>query len=72
VDAFVRAELALHDLDVVRDVGQVRPLAGREVVEDAHAVAAPDERPDEVRADEPAAAGDEDAAGYDATSATTW
>jgi hypothetical protein len=72
VDALVRAELALDDLDVVRDVREVRPLPRGEVVEHADAVAALDERADEVRADEPAAAGDEDLAGYDATSAITW
>ena len=42
-----------------RAVGQVLALAGGEVVDDRHLVAALDQRVDEVRADEAGAAGDE-------------
>ena len=38
---------------------EVLPLAGGEVVDDGHLVAAREERVDEVRSDEPGAAGDE-------------
>ena len=68
VDALVAPQLALHELDLVLDVGQVVAVAGREVVEHAHLVAALEQAPDEVRADESRAAGDED---FHA-SATTW
>ena len=47
---------------------EVAPVARGEVVEHAHVVAALEQGPDEVRADEAAAAGDEDSHG----SATTW
>ena len=53
------AEVALHDLDVLRDVEQVAPVARREVVEDADIVAALEQRVDQMRPDEPGAAGDE-------------
>ena len=59
VHALVAAQLALDDLDV--EAGEVRAVAGREVVEHAHLVAALEQRPDEVRADEAGAAGDEHA-----------
>ena len=52
----------------VLDVVQVGPVSSGEVVEHAHFVAAPEQRTDEVRADETAAARDEDFHG----SATTW
>ena len=58
------ADVALDELDVVRDVGQVLALAGEEVVEDAHAVAARDQRARDRRPDEPGAAGDEVRAGH--------
>ena len=60
VHALVAAQLALDDLDA--EPVQVRAVAGREVVQHAHLVAALQQRADEVPADEPAAAGDEDAA----------
>ena len=62
VDALVAAQLALDDLDVVLQAGEVRAVAGREVVEHANGVAALEQRADEVRADEAGAAGDEDPA----------
>jgi hypothetical protein len=62
VDALVAAELALDDLDVVLEAGEVRAVAGGEVVEDANRVAAFEQLANEVRADEATAAGDEDAA----------
>ena len=55
VDALVRAQVALDELDVVLEPGEVGPAAGREVVEHADVVAAREQRADEVRADEPAA-----------------
>ena len=58
VDPLVAAELALDDLD--REPVEVRPRAGREVVEHPHLVAGGEQRPHEVRADEAGAAGDED------------
>ena len=61
VHALVRAEVALDDLDVPSELREVRPAAGREVVEHADVVAALEQRLDEVRADEAGAAGDEDA-----------
>jgi len=33
-DALVGAKIALDDLDLARDVGEVRAMTGREVVED--------------------------------------
>ena len=60
VDALVAAQLALDDLDVVLEAGEVRAVAGGEVVEDPNRVAALEELANEVRADEAAAAGDED------------
>ena len=71
VDALVAAQLALDDLDVAAPV-EVRAAAGREVVEHAHVVAALEQRPHEVRADEPGAAGDEHPPAHAGTSATTW
>src|SRR5207244_12610401 len=68
-DSLVTPQLAVDELDVVLDVLEVGPVSGGEVVEDAHAVAALEQRPDEVRADEPAAAGHEHA---HQGSATTW
>ena len=58
VDPLVAAQLALDDLDA--EPVEVRARAGREVVEDAHLVAALEQRPHEVRADEAGAARDED------------
>ena len=71
MDPFVRTEVALDDLDVASERGEVRAAPGREVVEHADVVAALEQRLDEVRADEPGAARDEDAA-HGARSATTW
>ena len=72
VDALVRAQVALDDLDVVGDVGEVLAAAGGEVVEHAHPVAAREQRAHEVRADEAGAAGDEHVATHAGRSATTW
>src|SRR5579862_208050 len=58
VHALVATQLPLDDLDV--EPGEVLAAAGREVVEHAHVVAALEQAPDEVGADEAAAAGDED------------
>ena len=68
VHTLVAAQLALDDLDV--EAVEVRAVAGGEVVEHAHLVAALEQRADEVRADEAGAAGDEDAR-HQAT-ASTW
>ena len=68
VHAFVAAELSLDDLHV--EPFEIVAIAGREVVEHAHVVAAIEQRADEVRADETAAAGDEDAC--HARTAVTW
>ena len=70
VHALVRAEVALDELDVVLEPGEVRAAPGREVVEHAHVVAAREERAHEVRADEAAAARDERL--HRGTSPTTW
>ncbi len=59
VHALVAPELALDDLDRVDDLREVRPVAGGEVVEHAHLVAAREQRAHEVRADEARPAGDE-------------
>ena len=64
VDALVAAQLALDDLDVVLEPGEVRAVAGGEVVEDANRVAALEQRADEVAADESGSAGDEDPAAH--------
>ena len=71
VHALVRAEVALDHLDVPPELCEVRPAAGREVVQHADVVASLEERLDEVRADEAGAAGDEDAR-HAGRSATTW
>ena len=71
VHALVAAQLAFDQLDVSGQPGQVRPVPGREVVEHADAVAALEQGADEVRADEPGAARDEDEATH-VFSATTW
>ena len=61
----VRHRLRLADVDLrerraVRErVLEVLPLAGGEVVDDGHLVAALEQRVDEVRSDETGAAGDE-------------
>ncbi len=59
VDALVALDVALDQLDVVAELGEVLAPAGGEVVEHAHLVAVVEQALDEVRADEPAAAGDE-------------
>jgi hypothetical protein len=64
VDSFVASQLAFDDLHV--DGLEVAPVAGGEVVEHPHLVAALEQRADEVRADEAGTAGDEDARHYDA------
>ena len=56
VDALVAPQLALDHLDVVLEPGEIPAVAGREVVEHAHAVTALEQRPNEVAADEPRAA----------------
>ena len=53
------------------DIREVGLLARGEVVEHPHLVAPLEQGRDEVRADEPRAAGDEDT-GHAARSATTW
>src|SRR5829696_3167113 len=59
VHALVAAEVAFHELDLIPHVREVGAVAGGEVVEHPHVVAAREQRADEVAADEPAAAGDE-------------
>jgi hypothetical protein len=71
MDPFVGPEVALDDLDVTPQRREVRAASGREVVEHSDIVAALEQRLDEIRADEPGAARDEDAA-HEARSATTW
>jgi hypothetical protein len=70
VHSLVAAQLALDDLEFLDDVGEVPSVAGGEVVEHAHGVALLEQSPREVRADEAAAAGDEDAPAH--TTAVTW
>ncbi len=53
-------DAALHHLDAIAHALQVLALAGREVVEHDDRVAAPHQGLDEVRADEPRAARDQD------------
>ena len=60
VDALVAAQLALDDLDVVLETVEIGAVAGGEVVEHAHRVAALEQSADEVVADESGASGDED------------
>src|SRR4029079_2448488 len=47
------ADVAFQQLDVLGEVGDVLALAGREVVDDADAIAARDQRPRDRRPDEP-------------------
>ena len=68
VDALVAPQLALDQLHV--EPVEVLAAAGREVVEHAHVVAALEQRPHEVRADEARAARYEDC--HLGLSATTW
>ena len=63
-------QIAFDDLDVLRDVKKVSAIAGREVVEDTHVVAAGEERVDEMRADEAGTTGDENA-GHQAANSQT-
>ncbi len=51
------ANVALDELDEVRDGGEVLPLPRREVVQDADFVPSRDEALDDVRADEARSAG---------------
>ena len=67
VHALVAPQLALDDLDVV-EPDEVAAVAGREVVEHAHLVAALEQAADEIGADEAGAPGDQNLHG----SATTW
>jgi len=60
VYTLVAPQLAFHDLDLVGELGEVRAIAGREIVEDANFVAALDQGAGEVRPDEAPAAGDKD------------
>ena len=53
-------DVALDDLDIVAYAGEVLVQAGAEVVVDGDTRALPHEVVDEVRADEPGAAGDDD------------
>ena len=66
VHAFVAPQLALDHLDV--EAREVLPASGREVVEDAHGVAAGEQAAHDVRADEAAPPGDE----HRHRSAATW
>ncbi len=52
VRALVTADVPFDEVDVVRDMPEVRPAAGREVVEDANLVAELEESRDEMRPDE--------------------
>ena len=54
------ANVPLHQLDAVREMGEVRPLAGGQVVQHPHPRAALHQGGRQVRADEPGTAGDED------------
>ena len=60
MDTFVGTEVALDDLDVASERGEVRAAPSREVVEHADLVASLEQRLDEVRADEPGASRDQD------------
>ncbi len=60
VDPLVAPELALDELDVPIEPGQIGAVAGREVVEHAHVVAPCEQSANDVRPDEAGAAGDED------------
>ena len=68
VHTLIAPQLTLDDLDV--ETVEVRPVAGGEVVQDAHFVVALEQCTREVGADEAAAPRDEDA-GHQAT-ASTW
>src|SRR5205814_4386184 len=70
VHALVAAQLALDDLDVTLEIGEVGAVPGREVVEDDDVLAEIQQAADEVRADETAAARDEDSATH--ATASTW
>ena len=65
-------DVALDELDVLREVGQVLALAGEEVVEDAHLVAAREQRARDRGADEAGAAGDEIGAGHVGNLSERW
>jgi hypothetical protein len=60
----VVANVGLHQLDVLRHLGQVLALTGEEIVDHAHAVAAGEQRARQRRPDEPGAAGDETRCGH--------
>ena len=60
VNPLVAPELALDEVDVPIEPGQIGAVAGREVVEHAHLVAPREEGANDVRADEAGSAGDED------------
>src|SRR5206468_11628731 len=68
VHALVAPQRSLDELDVALDVGEVVAVAGGEVVEHAHLVAALEQAADEIGADEAGAPGDQNLHG----SATTW
>ena len=53
------AHTSLVKLDIRSHLGQVGALAGREIVEDAHPIAAREQRTNQRRSDEPRATGDE-------------
>ena len=59
VYTLVAPQLSLDDLHLVGELGKVRAVAGREVVEDAHFVAALDEGAGKIRPDEASTACDE-------------
>ena len=50
------ADIALHQVNVARDLLEVFAEAGGKVVEDANASALFEQHPDQVRSDEPGAA----------------
>ena len=70
VHALVAPQLALDNLELLDDVGEVSSVAGGEVVEHAHGVALLEQPAREVRADESAAPGDENALAH--ATAVTW
>ena len=52
VHPLVAAKLTFNDLDFAGELGEIGAVARREVVEHAHVIAAFDERPNEVRAED--------------------
>ena len=59
VDTFIALDIALDQLDVVGDGGEVLAAAGGEVVEHPHGVTVAEQAANEVGADEPGTTGDQ-------------